>query len=136
MLTGFLFCSPLKSKRAEEVVQAYLDEVYCRFRGSRKILSDNGTEFKNKVFEEVSKKLGSDVRAYSPPYQQQSNGKIECFHKFLKACMDKHISKILEWDDAIPMAKAAYKFFPHTPSKEKPFFLMFGWDLLTGLCTI
>ena len=57
MLTGFIFCSPLKSKRVEEVVQAYLNEVYYRFGGSRKILSDNGTEFKNKVFEEVSKNL-------------------------------------------------------------------------------
>ena len=65
MLTGFIFCSPLKSKRAEEVIQAYLNEV---LRGYRKILSDDGTEFKNKVFEEVSKKLGCEVRAYSPPY--------------------------------------------------------------------
>ena len=80
ILTGFISCSPLKSKRAEEVVQAYLNEVYYRFGGSRKILSDNGMGFKNKVFEEVSKKLGCEVGAYSPPYQPQSNGKIECFH--------------------------------------------------------
>ena len=31
------------------------------------------------------------------------------------------------------MATAAYNFFPHTPSKERPFFLTFGWDPLTGL---
>ena len=31
------------------------------------------------------------------------------------------------------MVTAAYNFFPHTPSKERPFFLMFGQDLLTGL---
>ena len=132
MLTGFIFCSPLKSKRAEEVIKAYLNEVYYRFGGSRKILSDNGMEFKNKVFEEVSKKLRCEVRAYSPPYRTQSNGKIECFHKFLKACMGKHICENLEWDDVILMATAAYNFFPHTPSKERPFFLLFGWDPLTG----
>ena len=28
---------------------------------------------------------------------------------------------------------AAYNFFPQTPSRERPFFLMFGRDLLTGL---
>ena len=95
MLTGFVFCALLKSKKAEEIVQVYLNEVYYRFGGSRKILSDNGTEFKNKMFQEVSKKLGCEVRTYSPPYQPQSNGKIECFHKFLKACMGKHISKNL-----------------------------------------
>ena len=90
-------------------------------------------EFKNKMFEEVSKKLRCEVRTYSLPYRPQSNSKIECFHKFLKACMGKHISKNLEWDNVILMAMAAYNFFPHTPSRERPFFLMFGRDPLTGL---
>ena len=43
MLTGYVFCVPLKTKTAEEVIQAYIDHVYSRFRGSLKILSDNGT---------------------------------------------------------------------------------------------
>ena len=85
------------------------------------------------MFEEVSKKFRCEVRSYLPLNRPQSNGKIECFHKFLKACMGKHISKNLEWDDVIQMAMAAYNFFPHTPSRERPFFLMFGRNLLTGL---
>ena len=47
--------------------------------------------------------------------------------------MGKHINSRLEWDEVIPMAMAAYNFFPHTTSKERPFFLMFGHDPLTGL---
>ena len=47
MLTGYVFCIPLKTKQASEVVQAYIDNVYARFGGSLKILSDNGTKFKN-----------------------------------------------------------------------------------------
>ena len=133
ILMGFVFCAPLKSKKAEEVIQTYLNEPYYRFGGSREILLDNGIEFKNKMFKEVVKKLGCKVRAYSPPYRPQTNGKIECFHKFLKACTGKHINRHLEWDEVIPMAMAAYNFFPHNPSKERPFFLMFGRDPLTGL---
>ena len=133
MLMGFVFCAPLKTKKAEEVIQMYLNVVYYRFGGSRKILLDNGTEFKNKVFDEVAKKLGCEVKTYSSPYRPQSNGRIECFHKFLKACMGKHINTNLEWDEVIPMATAVYNFFPHMPSKERPFFLMFGQDPLTGL---
>ena len=45
MLTGFIFSTPLKNKKAEEIVQEYLHEVYYRFGGSRKILSDNSMEF-------------------------------------------------------------------------------------------
>ena len=46
MLTGYLFCVPLKTKTAEEVIQAYIDNVYSKFGGSMKILSDNGTKSK------------------------------------------------------------------------------------------
>ena len=46
MLTGYMFCVPLKTKTAEEVIQAYIDHIYSRFGGSLKIMSDNGTEFK------------------------------------------------------------------------------------------
>ena len=47
--------------------------------------------------------------------------------------MGKYINPRLECDKVIPMATAAYNFFPHTTSKERPFFLMFGHDPLTGL---
>ena len=92
ILTGFVFCVPLKSKKEEEVIQTYLDEVYYKFGGSRKILLDNGAEFKNRMFEGVVKKLGCEGRAYSQPYRPQSNDRIDCFHKFLKTCMGKHIN--------------------------------------------
>ena len=49
---------PLKTKMAEEVIQAYIDNVYSKFGGSLKMLSDNATEFKNKMFEQISKELG------------------------------------------------------------------------------
>ena len=48
MLMGYVFCVPLKTKAAEEVIQAYIDNIYPKFGGSMKILSDNGTEFKIK----------------------------------------------------------------------------------------
>ena len=48
MLTSYIFCIPLRTKTAEEVIQAYIDNIYSKFGGSIKILSDNGTKFKKK----------------------------------------------------------------------------------------
>ena len=87
MLTGFTWCVPLKTKTAEEVAKAYMDNIYCSFGGSIKILTDNGTEFKNKLFKEVVSKLGTEFSIHSPPYRPQSNGKIEGFYRFLKTCI-------------------------------------------------
>ena len=133
MFTGYAFCIPLPDKKAETVLRAYMNHVYCKHGGSLKILSDNGTEFKNKLMEEVSKELGVEYKVYSPPYRPQSNGRIESFHYFLKACIAKHITTQLEWDDVVPLACAAYNFFPNEHSRESPFFLMFRRDPLIPL---
>ena len=136
MLKGYVFCIPLKTKTSEEVLQAYIDNVYSKFGGSMKILSDNGTEFKNKIFEQVAKELGVVHKLYTPPYHPASNGRIEGFHAFLKVCISKHIASQLEWDDLVPLACAAYNFIPNEHSKESPFFLMFGRDPVLPLNTL
>ena len=104
MLTDYVFCVPLKTKAAEEVIQAYIDNVYSKFGGSLKMLSDNGTEFKNKIFEQVAKELGLEYKLYTPPYHSASNSRIEGFHTFLKSCIAKHVVQQLEWDVLIPLA--------------------------------
>ena len=75
MLTGFTWCMPLKTKTAAEVVTAYKNHIACPFGGSVKILMDDGTEFKNKLFKEVVKEQGTEMTIHSPPYRPQSNGK-------------------------------------------------------------
>ena len=136
MLMGYVFCIPLKTKTAEEVLQVYIDNIYSKFGGSMKILSDNGTELKNKIFEQIAKELGVVHKLYTPPYHPASSGRIEGFHAFLKACIAKHIAPQLEWDDLVSLACAAYNFIPNEHSKESPFFLMFGRDPVLPLNTL
>ena len=66
MLTGYIICVPLKTKQASEVLQVYIDNIYAKFRGSLKILSDNGTEFKNQLFEKIAKELGVEHKSTLP----------------------------------------------------------------------
>ena len=81
MLLGYVFSVPLKTKTAE-VIQGYIDNVYSEFEGSFKMLSDNGTEFKNKMFDQISKELGIEYKLYTQPYHPASNGRIEGFYAF------------------------------------------------------
>ena len=114
----------------------HIDHVYSKFGGSLKILSDNGTEFKNEIFEQVAKELGSKYKLYTPPYHPASNGRIKGFHAFLKAFMAKHVVPQLEWDVLVPLACATYNFIPNRHSKESPFYLMFGRDPVLPLNTL
>ena len=126
MHIGFVFCIPLKTKSREDVVQAYINRVYSHFGGSEKVLTDNGTEFKNRLINEVCEQLGVKHKIYSPPYRPQSNGRIESFHYFLKAYITKHITPQVERDDVVPLACTTYNFLPNEYSKKKPI-LSYVW---------
>ena len=136
MLTGFTWCIPIKLKKAADVARAYMQHVYSVLGGSMKMLTDNGTEFKNEVFTDVLKKLGTEKLIHSPPYRPQSNGRIEGFHRYLKACIAKHMRNCLEWDQITAMATAVYNYFPNMSAKESAFFLMYGRDPLNKLSSI
>ena len=125
MLTGFTFCIPLKSKKAEDVINAYINHICCPFGPSKKILTDNGTEFKNKLWTKVFDKLRTEQK-FTSIYSPQCNGRIEEFHKFLKATIAKQLESRVEWDDLVWKATAAYNIFPTESSGIAPFFLMFG----------
>ena len=136
MLTGFTIAVPIKNKNAETICEAYRDNVYCTFGGSSRILTDNGSEFKNKEMQEVCDTLGLK-HIFSPVYMPQSNGRLEGWHRFFKACIAKHIrGGGVEWDELVPLAVSAYNFFPCQSSKESPFILMFGRDPITPVAKL
>ena len=101
-----------------------------------KMLSDNCTDFKNEMFEQIIKELGLKHKFYTPPYHQASNGRIEGIHAVLKACITKHVAPHLEWDVLIPLACVAFTFLPNKHSKESPIFLMFRRDPVLPLNTL
>ena len=127
MLTGFTFCIPLKSKCAEDVIKAYINHICCTFGPSRKILTDNSTKFKNKLWTEVFKKVRIEQK-FTPIYSPQCNSRIEGFHKFLKATIAKQLETRMEWDNLVWKATVAYNFFPTESSGIAPLFLMFGCE--------
>ena len=136
MLTGFTWCIPIRSKKAADVARAYMQHIYSVLGGSTKILTDNGIEFKNEVFRDMLQKLGTEKLIHSPPYRPQSNGRIEGFHRYLKACIAKHMRNGLEWDQIMAMATEAYNYFPNMSAKESAFFLMYGRDPVNKLSSI
>ena len=76
------------------------------------ILSDNGTEFKNNLMDQVLQQLGVD-RIFSAPYHPQSNGKLEVSHKYLKPTLKKLCENDpANWDKCINEVLASYRITP------------------------
>ena len=94
----------------------------------RYILSDNGTEFKNNLMDQVLKQLGNEW-IFSAPYHPQSNGKLEVFHKYLKPTLKKLCEKKpSNWDQYLNQVLASYRVTPNLATAEMPFFLVYGRD--------
>ena len=66
------------------MVQAHVDDVYPKLVGSVKLLSDDGTEFKNHLFTDTATQLWVEFKMYSPPYHPQSKDDLKGFTNFSK----------------------------------------------------
>ena len=131
MLTGFTIAVPIKDKTVDTVCDAYRAHIYCTFGGSKRMLTDNRTEFKNEQIDKLCAQLNIK-RIFSSVYTPEANGRLEAWHHFFKGCMAKHIrGNAAEWDEVVLLAAAAYNFFPCQASGESPFVLMFGRDPIT-----
>ena len=109
MLMNYTWCIWLFTKEADKVVHAYLVNVYSKFGGLYKILSDNSTEFRNKLLTQVASILEMK-QLFSSPYYAQGNGCIENVHDFLKMCIQKHVSSELALDEVVHITCASYNF--------------------------
>ena len=91
------------------------------------ILSDSGTEFKNKLLMQVASTVAMKQVSSSPNYHL-GNGHIENVHNFLKVCIQNHVSSEPAWDEVAHIICAAYNFFPN-----ECIFIMFGRYVNTPL---
>ena len=133
MLMGYTVAVPIPDKKSKTVHGAYIDNIYCMFGGSSRILTDNGTEFKSQEMKAICEELNIK-HVFSPVYTPQANDRLEGWHHFLKACITKHICGTdLEWHKLVPLVVSAYNFFPCQLSRESPFVLMFGRDPITPI---
>ena len=76
--------------------------------------------------ENLSQQLGIR-KPFISPHHPQANRTLESSHRFIKGCiLEIHVDGVLEWDQLLPYATAAFNWFPNEHSQESPHFLYFG----------
>ena len=112
-LTGWLEAFPIPDKSEDTIVSTFINHYLPVHMCPRYILSDNGTEFKNHLTDQVLQQLRID-HIFSIPYHPQSNGKLEVFHKYLKPTLKKMCEKDpSNWDKYINQVLASYSVTPN-----------------------
>jgi transposase InsO family protein len=119
---------PIPDKTETTVAEAIFKGLICRHSVPRKIITDQGTEFTNKLVQRLLERMNI-VHKTTPPYYPQANGHVERFNRTLvesiaKQCEDEPG----EWERFIDGTLFAYRVCKVDGLELSPFQIMFARD--------
>uniref|UniRef100_A0A3B3BUU0 Gypsy retrotransposon integrase-like protein 1 n=1 Tax=Oryzias melastigma TaxID=30732 RepID=A0A3B3BUU0_ORYME len=126
--TRFPEAIPLRKITAPVITKA-LVKFFTVFGLPTEVQSDQGTNFKSRVFAQALKSLGIK-HVTSSPYHPESQGALERFHQTLKAMLRKHCCDSEKtWDDSIPFVLFAAREAVQSSLGFSPAELVFGHEV-------
>ena len=124
--SSFLLAVPMKSKSADDVIHAYVENILPQIGPSRFILTDNGTEFKNDTMGNVLNRLNTEHR-FTMVYFPRGNSRLENSHALLKRSISKYIDILdVEWDKCLKLATYAFNISPSSDNCSSPYYIVYG----------
>ena len=130
-LTKYGEAFAMQSKRAEDIADAFFEEIILRYGPPRVVYSDQGSEFCNKLFSALSRLMQSK-HLTTTPYTPQSNGQAERFNQtlfqMLRAYMNEEGADQNLWDDYLSCVRFAYNTTINTSTGYTPHLLCKGFE--------
>lgn len=126
--TKWVECQPVQKATAQVVVRHFYERVITRFGSPKTVISDNGTQYAGKAFNDLLAEWGIRHQ-YTPAYTPQANP-VERMNKTLKTmiaqfCEGDHRT----WDQRIPELMFAINSSRHESTGFSPAYLNFGREL-------
>jgi len=125
-LTRYVETMPLKTKEAHETAQALIDGIIYRHGGMGLLISDNGTEFENRLWAQITQLLQIKHNMITP-YNPRANGLAENHMRTLKDAISIYCDETQEdWDDHLRGVTMSYNTTVNSQTGFTPFYMMFG----------
>ena len=118
---------PIEDMTAETVARTFVHEYISRFGVPEQITTDQGSQFESRLFQELSKFLGTK-RIRTTPYHPQSNGMVERFHRQLKSSLRAVCSDNC-WSERIPLVLLGIRTTIKDDIGHSPSELLYGEDI-------
>ena len=121
----------LEKADAKEVARFIYEDIICRHGCPKKILSDRGSHFNNKLVKALMEEFNIKHN-FSTPYHPKTNGLIERFNKTLCESLAK-LNSNEDWDLKLPSVLFAYRTKKNESTKMEPGYLIYGRQMKTLL---
>src|SRR4029077_614414 len=118
---------PLKDERADTIIPILL-RTFSRMGFPKKLLSDNGSDFRSAKFSTMCKKLGIQkffCTAEHPRGDGQAENAVKIVQNALRAYVDANQTN---WDELLPFCLFGFRTAIHNSTGDTPFFLLYGHD--------
>ncbi len=76
MFSRYVFLPPINDKSAQNAAHALVSKLICEYSKLRVLLSNNGSEFKNRLLQEICKQFDINY-TFTVAYHPASNGRVE-----------------------------------------------------------
>ncbi|KAE9083581.1 hypothetical protein PF006_g26662 [Phytophthora fragariae] len=127
--SGYIMCKPMSSTTAQDVAEAYEEQVFRRFGTSSMIRHDQDPRFMSEVFARFRELLGSKQRA-TLAYRPQANGQQERSVQTVIRSVKAYIAEAdqSDWDEHAERLMFALNTSFDATRLDTPFYLVHGWD--------
>ncbi|OWY90702.1 reverse transcriptase, partial [Phytophthora megakarya] len=128
MFSGYVMCKPMSSTTAQDVAEAYEEQVFQRFGASSMIRHDQDPRFMSEVFTRFRELLGSrqPTLGYHPQANGQQERSVQTVIRSVRAYgaeMDQS-----DWDDHAERQMFVLNVSFDATRLDTHFYLVHGWD--------
>src|SRR3954469_11348628 len=126
--TKWIEAEALAKITSQNVLRFYKRNILARFGVPQAIITDNGTQFTDKKFQEFVAKLGTKQHFTSVEHPQ-TNGKAEAANRVILRGLKRRLGEAKKaWVEELHSVLWAYKTTPHSSTGETPFRLTYGTE--------
>ncbi|KAJ8332358.1 hypothetical protein SKAU_G00426510 [Synaphobranchus kaupii] len=130
--TDGVWLGPTGKADAAAVAKALLTELIPRWGIPRKLSSDRGSHFLNKVLDKVTEQLGIRLKFHCA-YHPQSGGAVERANGTIKNRLTKVMAETgLDWVQALPIVLTGMRGRVHAATGLSPYEVITGRPMRTG----
>lgn len=126
-LSKYLVTVPVTDKSAKSIAKAIFENLILQFGPINNIRTDRGTEYNNKLINEICNLLNirHDI---STAYHHQTVGSIERNHRTLNEYIRIYVTNIAQWDEYMQYYTYCYNTSKHDAfnNNYSPYELVFG----------